>query len=82
MNGRTICLAQPGCGLNQCIEHGLEIERRAADNLEHVGGRSLLLQRLPQLVEQAHVLDCNNGLGGERGYKLDLFLRERLHDQS
>ena len=42
----------------------LQIERRAADDLEHVGGRGLLLQRfgeivgaLAQFVEQPRVLD-------------------------
>ena len=47
------------------IEHGLQIERRAADDLEHVGGGGLLLQRLPQFVEQPRVLDGDDGLGGE-----------------
>ena len=28
------------------IEHRLQIERRAADDLEHVGGGGLLLQRI------------------------------------
>ena len=27
----------------QRVEHGLQIKRRAADDLEHVGGRGLLL---------------------------------------
>jgi hypothetical protein len=38
-------LAQPGSGFDQRIEHGLEIEGRAADDLEHVGtatGRAVL----------------------------------------
>ena len=33
------------CELCQRIEHGLQIERRAADDLENVGGGDLLLQR-------------------------------------
>ena len=53
------------------VEHGLEIERRAADDLEHLGSGGLLLQRLAeivvltQLVEQPRVLDGDDGLGGE-----------------
>jgi hypothetical protein len=53
-------------------KHRLQIERRAADDLQHVGGRGLLLQRLLRgrasrlhLVEQAHVLDGDDGLIGE-----------------
>ena len=30
------------------IEHRLQIERRAADDLEHVGGGGLLLQRFAE----------------------------------
>ena len=50
---------------DQRIEHGLQIEGRAADDLEHVGGGGLLLQRFAQLVEQPRVLDGDDGLGGE-----------------
>ena len=32
------------------IEHGLQIEGRAADDLEHVGGGGLLLQCLREIV--------------------------------
>jgi hypothetical protein len=32
--------------LRQRIQHSLQVERRAADDLEHVGGGGLLLQRL------------------------------------
>ena len=43
-------------------QHRLQIEGRAADDLEHVGGGGLLLQRFAQLVEQARVLDGDDGL--------------------
>ena len=33
-------------GFDQRVENRLQIERRAADDLEHVGGGGLLLQRL------------------------------------
>src|SRR5262249_46539351 len=63
---------------------GLQIERRAADDLEHVGGGGLLLQRfgeiagtLTQLVEQPGVLDGDNSLSGEVLNQLDLLVGER-----
>jgi hypothetical protein len=52
------------------------IERRAADNLEHVCGRSLLLQRLSKLAEQPRIFDGDDGLGGEILHQLDLFVGE------
>ena len=58
-------LAQPRCRLDQRIEHRLQIEGRAADDLEHVGGGGLLLQRFAQLVEQAGILDGDDGLVSE-----------------
>ena len=62
---RHVRLAQPRRRLDQRIEHRLQIEGRAADDLEHVGGGGLLLQRFAQLVEQPRVLDGDDGLGGE-----------------
>src|SRR5437016_85196 len=50
-------IAQAACRFDQRIEHGLQIEGRATDDFEHVGGRGLLLQRFAQLVEQPCVLD-------------------------
>ena len=38
-------LAKPHCRFDKRIEHPLQIERRAADHLEHVGGGGLLLKR-------------------------------------
>ena len=82
----------PNCRHRRCacrvlqhgLEHGLQIERRAADDLEHVGGRGLLLQRsvigaLAQFVEQPRVLDGDDGLGGEVLQQLDLLVGERPH---
>src|SRR5262245_22174540 len=45
----------------------------AADDVEHVRGRSLLLQRVAQLVEQPRVLDRDHGLIGKSRHQLDLF---------
>ena len=46
---------------------------------EHVGSRSLLLQRFPELVEQARVLDCNRRLVGKGRHQLNLFVCEWSH---
>ena len=63
-----------------------KIKLRAADNLEHVGSRGLLLQRLSkvggaltQFVEQPRVLDGDDGLSGEVLYQFDLLLGEWAH---
>ena len=65
---------------DQRVEHGLQIERRAADHLEHVGGGGLLLQRFcADSLEQPRVLDGDHGLGGEVRDQLDLLVGERAH---
>src|SRR5262249_56637086 len=79
-------IAETSGGPDQRIEHALKIEGRSADDLEHVGGRGLLLQRLSevvralaQFVEQPRILDGDNGLSGEVRYQLDLLVGERPH---
>src|SRR5262249_28320308 len=56
-----------------------EIECRPADYLEHICRCSLLLQRFAQLVEQASVLDGDDGLAGKILHQLDLFVSEWAH---
>ena len=72
--------------LQHRLEHRLQFARRAADDLQHLRGRRLLLQRLGQiararlhLVEQPHVLDRDHRLVGEGRDQLDLLVGERLH---
>jgi hypothetical protein len=54
-----IGLAQPRRVRQHCLENGLQLAWRAGDDLEHLGGRRLLLQRLgkvpPRLGEFAPV---------------------------
>ncbi|MET4792231.1 hypothetical protein ABIF64_004409 [Bradyrhizobium japonicum] len=57
---------------HQRVEHRLQVECRAADGLEHVADRGLLLKRLAEivgallhLVEQPRVLDGDRGLIGK-----------------
>ena len=76
VNGGRIRFAQPSCRLNQGVEHLLQVERRAADDLEHIGSGGLLLQRLPQLVEQPRVLDGDHGLVGEVRDQINLLVGE------
>src|SRR5262249_53923314 len=78
---RLVRTAQARRRLDQRVEHGLQIEGRAANHLEHVRGRGLLLQRLAQLVEQAGILDGGNSLTSEILHQLNLFVRERLDDR-
>ena len=68
----------------QRVEHGLQIESRAADDLEHIGGCGLLRERFGQvvgaplhLIEQPYVLDRNHRLIGEGRDQLDLLGGER-----
>src|SRR5204863_7072167 len=70
-------LAQAHRGLDQGVEDGLKIEGRATDDLEHIGGGGLLLKRFAKLIEQARVLDGDDGLAGETLHQLDLLVGER-----
>ena len=54
----------------------MQIEGRAADDLEHVSGRGLLLEGFAQFVEQAGVLDGDDGLSGEDFDQRYLLVRE------
>jgi len=49
-NGGLVGIAESGGGFYKRLQHRLEIEGRAADDLEHVGGCGLLLQRLAEVV--------------------------------
>src|SRR5262245_2096097 len=70
-------IAQSRRRFHQRVEHRLQIEGRAADDLEHVGSGGLLLQRFPQLVEQPGILYRDDGLSREVLYQLDLLVGER-----
>src|SRR5262249_57646023 len=76
---RVVRFAQPYRRLNQGVEDGLQVEGRAADDLENVGGGGLLLQRFTQLAEQTRVLDGDDGVRGEVANKLGLLLRAPPH---
>jgi hypothetical protein len=70
-------LLQHGC------KHRLKIAGRAADDLEDLRGRGLLLQRfaevgcaLTQLIQKPRVFDSDDCLVGKIGYQLDLAFGE------
>ena len=65
-------IADPRCGLDKSLKHGFEIGARLADHLEDFAGRSLVFQRLLQILrtpaqftEQPRILHCNHRLRGE-----------------
>src|SRR6516225_6753876 len=46
----SITAAKPDGRLDHRVEHWLQVEGRAADNLQHVAGRSLVFERLFQIT--------------------------------
>src|SRR5262249_27517370 len=70
--------AKPRRVLDQSVENWLKFERRAADDLEHIRGRDLLLQGFAQFVEQPRVLDGDYGLVGKGLEKHDLLVSKRI----
>ncbi|MGB9384063.1 MAG: hypothetical protein WCB50_04620, partial [Pseudolabrys sp.] len=69
--------------LQHRLEDRFKLAGRAADNLEHVSGRGLLLERFGQVaraslyfVEQAHILDRYHCLIGEGGDQFNLLIGE------
>jgi len=76
-NHSSCCAAEPDSRIQESVEHGLQIEGRAANDLEHVGSRGLLLERLAQLIQEARVLDSDDGLSREVRDQCDLLVGER-----
>src|SRR5262245_43922122 len=76
------------CGtLSNGLEHRLDIGGRAADDAEHIAGRSLILQGLLEFalaclfcLEQPRVLDGDQRLIGKGADECDLLLSERLDE--
>jgi len=60
------------------LEDRLQLTRRGIDDLQYLGRRGLLLQRLAQFRQQARVLDRDDRLVGKGAHKLDLPFGERL----
>ena len=60
-------------------EHWLKLARRTADHLQHISGGSLLLEGFTQFVEEARIVDGDDGLRSKILYQLDLLVGERPH---
>jgi len=58
------------CRFDEGVEHGLKIESRAADDLEHVGSSDLLLSRLFQLTSEVSdlLLEFISGSRGDHAW--------------
>src|SRR5262249_59066949 len=62
-DGSYVCLAKPSGRFGQRVEDCLQIEGRAADHFEHIGGSKLVLKRFTQLVVETCVFAWAYGLG-------------------
>jgi hypothetical protein len=67
-----VSVAEPDRTFHHGVEHRLKVECGASDRLKDVADRRLPLERLLRLVEQADVLDRDDGLVGERPEQVDL----------
>jgi len=81
-----IGVTQPYRRLAHRIEHRLQIEGRAADDLEHIAGRGLVFERFfevaragLQFAEKPRVLNRDDRLVGKGAHQLDLPFGERLN---
>src|SRR5271167_1765086 len=58
-------LAEPQRSFEHRVEHRGEVAGRRIDDLQDLGGRGLLLQRLARLGQQPRVFDRDDGLFSE-----------------
>jgi len=56
------------------LENRFQFSGRTRDDLQHLRSRGLLLQRFAQLVEQANILDGDDGLSRKTRNQLDLLV--------
>ena len=79
-------IAETGCTFHDGVEDGLELGGHAADDSEDIAGGRVVLQRLGQIaaalvqfLEEASVLDGDDGLIGERLQECDLLFGVRTN---
>src|SRR5262245_27163800 len=70
-------LADTNSVLKHSFEHWLKLAGRARNDLQHVGGGGLLLERFAQFVQQPRVLDGDDSLASKAFEECDLLVRER-----
>src|SRR5256885_1090114 len=61
------------------LKYRLQIAWRTGDNLQHLRGRRLLLQRFAQLAKQPRILDGYHSLARKIRHQFNLLIGERLH---
>ena len=71
-----LCLTDMCSVLQHGSKHWLQLAGRRTNDAQHIGSGRLLLQGLPQFIEQTRILDGDDGLGGEVLYQGNLFFRE------
>src|SRR5262249_8323812 len=59
------------------VEDRREVAARGVDDLQYLGGRGLLLQRLSSLGDEPRVFHCDHRLSREVLQQRDLLVRER-----
>src|SRR4029077_19785041 len=64
---------------DQRLQNRTQIESRPADHFQNVGSCRLLLQRLPQFLEQPRILDRDHRLIGKSAGEFDLFVCKRFN---
>ena len=70
-------VAQPDRLFEHRVEHRGEIAGRGIDDLQDLGGRGLLVQRLAGLGNEPRILHRDDRLGGEVFEQRDLLVGER-----
>src|SRR6516164_10750765 len=70
-------LAQPHRLFQHCVEHRREITGRRIDDLQYLGGRSLLFERLARLGQQPRILHRDDRLSGEVLQQRNLLVGKR-----
>src|SRR6516162_4112255 len=70
-------VAQSKCLLQHRVEDRPEITRRAVNDLQNLGSRGLLFQRLTRLGDEPRILYCDDSLRREVLQQRDLLVGER-----
>src|SRR5258706_683985 len=77
VDDRVESITQATGRLCQGVQHLLQIEGRAADDLQDISGRGLLLQGFAQFPEQSCILDSDHRLLREIAEQFDLLVSKR-----
>ena len=75
--GAKCRLAKLGCLLQHRVEYRAEVTGRGIDDLQYLGSRSLLLQRLACLGQEARILHRDDRLRGEVLHQCELLFVKR-----